>query len=109
MCLISIFKKSSQENDFQMSNSNSAEQDKEGDREMTHWFFSTFKSENFYQKKNLESFLKPWISRNLRIGNPVLFEYYRICSINSGFWGTEFGISLFSTIDCGFWNANHDF
>ncbi len=36
ICLTSIFKKSSEENDFQLSSSNSTEQDTEGDREMTH-------------------------------------------------------------------------
>ena len=41
--------------------------------------------------------------------NPVFFLYYRICSTDSGFWATEFGISLFSSTDSGFWNTNHDF
>ena len=46
--------------------------------------------------------LKPLISVNPRFCNPVFFLYYRICSTDSGFWSTEFGISLFSSTDSGF-------
>ena len=38
----------------------------------------------------------------------MFFLYYRICNTDSGFWGTEFQISLFSSTDSGFWNTNHD-
>ena len=55
------------------------------------------------------SYPQPWISVNPRICNPVLFLYYRICSTDSGFWVTEFGISLFSVTVSRFWNTNHDF